>query len=286
MAPCRRLARIAQRARAAAARNRSTLGAASLSAPTSTKTDAAAAFRQPHQEVRMVCEDARGRRRKGDRRSPHQAVQPLIVQADAVAGRLGVIGPAAFAARRSPHLEHVAEVGLEPQRQRDHGLAIAVVRQGQPLVHPVFPQQPRALDVDDALWRRLSFRRRQRKVGQIGREDDVVLAERSAEQRWRPVAEQQPEMRQHPGVVAKQAVAPAANVAIVVRDDEAIAMLQRKLSMRVARRGIVERRQRDGRVEFSFVEHCHASPVPAVEAQLFASDLTARGPDDAAARRA
>jgi hypothetical protein len=38
VAPCRRLVRMAQRARAAAARNRSLLGAASLSAPTSTNS--------------------------------------------------------------------------------------------------------------------------------------------------------------------------------------------------------------------------------------------------------
>ena len=44
VAPCRRLARMAQRARAAAARKRSRLGAASLSAPTSTNSDSRPRF--------------------------------------------------------------------------------------------------------------------------------------------------------------------------------------------------------------------------------------------------
>ena len=56
----------------------------------------------------------------------------------------------------------------------------------------------------------------------------------------------------------------AADVAIVVGDDEAVAMLQRELAVRLARRRVVERRQRDGRIEFAFVEHlpcCTSSPA-------------------------
>ena len=76
-------------------------------------------------------------------------------------------------------------------------------------------------------------------------------------------------MRQHAGVVAKQPVAAARDVAIGVGDDEAVAMLQRKLPVRVARPGVVERGQRDGRVELAFVElvSCRV-PGPSARRQL------------------
>ena len=88
----------------------------------------------------------------------------------------GSIRPRAGAARAA-HLEHVAEVGGELQAQRDRHLVPAVVAQPHALVEPVLPEQARALDVDDALRRRRPADRRQRPVGEVGGEEDVVLAD-------------------------------------------------------------------------------------------------------------
>ena len=91
-------------------------------------------------------------------------------------------------------------------------------------------------------------------IAEIGGEEDVVLGERGAEQRRLMAGHRQPEQRQHAGVVDEQPVADAADVAMRIGDDEAVLVLQGELAMRLARAGVVERCQRHGGIELSFVD--------------------------------
>ena len=151
------------------------------------------------------------------------------------------------------NLEHVAEIRREFEMNGHHDFLARIVGEGDALVHAVLPQETRALDMHDALRCLPAVRSGQREIGEVGGEEDIVLRQRGAEQRWHPVADEKPETREHPRIVAKEPVAAAPDVAIGVGDDEAILMLERELPMRFARRHLVKRCQSDRGIELTFI---------------------------------
>jgi hypothetical protein len=72
----------------------------------------------------------------------------------------------------------------------------------------------------------LTADRRQRRVGQIGGEEDVVRADRAAQQLERAAAHTEPEPRQEPRIVVEQAVALAGDVAERVGHDKCVALFE------------------------------------------------------------
>lgn len=103
-----------------------------------------------------------------------------------------------------------------------------------------------------------------RQIGKVGGEQHIVLAERGAEQRGLPAADRQPEFGEHPCVVAEETVTGAAYVAIGIGNDKAVALLERKQPVRLARSGRVQRCKGYGRIELALVELGHSSNIPVV----------------------
>ena len=110
-----------------------------------------------------------------------------------------------------------------------------------------------------------------RQIGQVGGEQHIVLAERRAEQRCLPAADGQPEFGEHACVVAEETVAGAAYVAIGIGNRKAIALLERKQPVRLARGGCVKRCKRHGGIELALVELGHSSQIPVVSFPAAAS---------------
>jgi hypothetical protein len=82
--------------------------------------------------------------------------------------------------------------------------------------------------VDDTFRRRIVLAASgQRPIGRIAAEQDIVVADRRAQQRRRRETDRQDQARQHPGVVAEQSVRSAADVAERIRDDKRVVVLER-----------------------------------------------------------
>ena len=86
--------------------------------------------------------------------------------------------------------------------------------------------------MDHALPRRLAADRGQGSVGEVGGEDDIVLAHRAAQQLQRPAADAQAEARQQARVIVEQAVTFAGDVAEGVGHHEGVALLEREQARR------------------------------------------------------
>ena len=150
---------------------------------------------------------------------------------------MGDFGRQSVAASRpamAADLEDVGEVRVERERERGRDRAFAVVRQRQALVQPLLPEQARPLDVNHALRRCVIAELRKRAIREIRPEDDVVATDAGTEQRRRRPADRQPEERQHAGIVAKQPVGTALDIAEHVRDQEDLIVLQRERADRAA----------------------------------------------------
>jgi hypothetical protein len=164
---------------------------------------------------------------RDDAGAPH-AVQAVIGVGHRAAVRLGRQHPAAGRALGAAHLEHVVEVGVVFQADRQNDHVAAVVDEAQALVQPLVPQEPLALDMDRAVRGRGAAQGGQGLVGGVRGEEHVVLRHRRAQQGRRAVAQQQAQPRQQPGVVVEQAVGRAQHVAERVGDQEGVLVLQRE----------------------------------------------------------
>jgi hypothetical protein len=206
----------------------------------------------------VVCERS-GHVGEGDGRFADKSVQSFVTETHRTLGGFCLMRVAAPAARRTAHLEHVAEVGCELEAQGNGQLPAPVIGDRDAFVKPFLPQEAAALDMDHPVWHPIE---RMPAVAEIGGEKDIVLRERSAEQRRLLARHLQPEQRQDTRVVDEQPVADAANVAMRIGDDEAVLMLQGELAMRLARAGVVECRQCHGWIQLPFVDAlrlCHHS---------------------------
>src|SRR5690554_3822511 len=77
--------------------------------------------------------------------------------------------------------KHVLEVRGKVDTQRRGHLGITIVVQLQALVETLLPKKARALDVNDALGNGVASQGRQGTVGNVGSEEDVVLADGGAQ---------------------------------------------------------------------------------------------------------
>ncbi len=154
-------------------------------------------------------------------------VETHIAEAHVAAVRDGGRQQAPPGALHAAHLEHVLEVRpvLDGQGQQ-HNIA-AVVLAGDPLIEPLLPQEPLALHVQHARRPQRPARIGQGLVRAVEGEEHIVLGDGGRQQRGRLAAQQQAEPRQDPGVVVEQAVAGPHDVAVVIGDDEGVAILQR-----------------------------------------------------------
>ena len=87
--------------------------------------------------------------------------------------------PAALAARRTAHLEHIAKVGGEFQAQRHDQFPTPVICNRDALVQPFLPEETGAFDMDHSMRHSVG---RVPAVAEVGGEKNVVLRERSSEQ--------------------------------------------------------------------------------------------------------
>ena len=170
-----------------------------------------------------------------DGRGAQDAVEAPVAEQDRVCADLDRQRVAARMPLGPAHLEHVAEIGGEAQAERHHDLALPVVGERQALVEPLLPQEAPALEVDDPFRCRGLAQRRQRPDGEVGGEQDIVLADHGTQERRRLPVQPQAEAGQDPGVVAEQAVAIAQDVAEGVCHQEGVAVLEREQAQRHAR---------------------------------------------------
>jgi hypothetical protein len=101
------------------------------------------------------------------------------------------------------YLKNIDEVCCEADCQRQCRSMGVEIGDLQALMEASFPKKAIALDVDDALRDRMRAGRRQRSVGEMGREQYVVLRHRRTEERREFFADTQNEPRQYSAVVAE-----------------------------------------------------------------------------------
>ena len=140
------------------------------------------AMRERENEIDVICADVRGFLRKTNRRAPKKAVKPTISEIDAVGVNLRREHFPSHGAADAAHLEHVAKICVESEFNRNLGVDLGEIGERNALEHLRIPDQARALDVNDALWHGPPPERRQWTIGKIRDEENVVVADRGAQQ--------------------------------------------------------------------------------------------------------
>ena len=190
-------------------------------------------------------------------RLPQSGVEALIAQnGGGGPDRLAVDGATARAPQAAD-LEQVGEVAVEQHGQAQIDRKITVILDRQPLIRGVAPEKNRADDVQSILRQHQAIVEIHVRIGQIHRQQSVVIAQVGPEQQRLHPVEQELEMREKTGVAVEQAVGAAgrsAYVAVAVEDDEGIVVLERTARPRGrTRRWNIERRLRNS-VERQFRE--------------------------------
>ena len=191
--------------------------------------------RQHEHEVGALRTQAPRRFRERHHAGAPQAIEAVVGVGDAAAVHLGRQYAAAGGALGAAHLEHVVEIGVVFQADRQDDHVAAVVDEPQALIEPLVPQEPLALDMDRAVRRRRAAQGGEGFVGRMGGEEHVVLRHRRAQQGRRAVADQQAQARQQTGVVMEQAIGRAQHVAERVGHQEGVLVLQREQAIGDAR---------------------------------------------------
>ena len=144
-------------------------------------------------ELGRIVGKAIGTLRECDDARAHDAVQALVGEDDRGVVELRRQDSAARQAGVPAHLEDVGEIAGEGEAQRRRHIVLAVIGQGEALVEAPAPEETRAFDVDHALRRRAPAQLRQRAIGHVGAEEDVILADAGAQQRRRGATDAQAE---------------------------------------------------------------------------------------------
>jgi len=198
---------------------------------------------QGHRERPFLRVKPRGRRLERDRRAAQDPVAPAIGKDRARAQQLGREILAALGALEPPHLENVAEVGCECDRQPNVHRVGAVVRHADVLLRAAALQEPRAKDVHGALAHDDPVAVEEIRRREIGRQQAVVAHTRV--EQHRPAAiHPQGELRQETRALMIEAVDAAAgdrDVPEAVENAERLTRLQHA-------RPIVGERRRDAHV--------------------------------------
>ena len=191
---------------------------------------------------------ARGRIEAQDR-LPQLGVEALIAQHGGGGARHLAVDGAAALAPQAADLEQVGEVAVEQHGQAQIDRTFAVVLDRQPLIGRVAPEKNRAHDVQGVLRQHQVIVEIHVGIGQIDRQQRVVVAQVGAEQQRLHPVEQQLEMREKTRVAVEQAVGAAgrrADVAVAVEHDEGVVVLERTARPRGrTRRWNIERRLRN-----------------------------------------
>ena len=169
------------------------------------------------------------RRRRGDVRAAHDAVEAPVAEHEAVGADLGREASPVPGTHRAPHLEHVLEIGLEPQREAHAHRRPPVVRHPQPLVAAAAPEEFPAEDVERAARQHETPARVDVGVREIDGEQRVVALDGRAQQQRAGVAQAQLEARQktRSGVVeALLALPDRVDVAVAIEHREGVAVLE------------------------------------------------------------
>ena len=158
------------------------------------------------------------------------AVEADIRQQCAVCTDHAVRGAAATRSMQPSHLEQVGEVASEKKRQRQADAVIAVIAHREPLVGAAAPQKDRSRDMQQVLLQHDPSVDEEVRVGEVDRQQGVVVAQVRAEQQRLLAVHQKFEMRQEARVVVKQPIGVArrgADVAISVHHGEGITVFER-----------------------------------------------------------
>ena len=204
---------------------------------------------------------------EGERGAPPGIVEPLVAQQHLrLAVDHAVRGRAAPRAPIAAHLEQVGEVVVEAQRERDLDGFQSVIAHVDALVGGALPQEDRACDVDDILVQDDLVAGVDVGIGQVDREQRVVVAHVRAEQQGLRAVQAQFEQREKPRIVVIEPVRSAgrrADVAVAVNHEKCIAMLERAArTRRLCGRRNVERtfrrvRLRDCELQLGVGRHQH-----------------------------
>ena len=206
-------------------------------------------FRRNAQAIghRRRGEFARGRIEAQDR-LPQSSVETLIAQHGGGGAHHLTIDGAAVLPPQAADLEQVGEVAVEQHGQAQIDRSFAMVLDRQPLICRVAPEKNRAHDVQGVLRQHEMLVEIHVGIGQIDRQQRVVVAQVGAEQQRLHPVEQQFEMREKTRVAVEQAVGAAgrrADIAVAVEHDERVVVLERAARPRDrTRRWNIERRLR------------------------------------------
>jgi len=152
------------------------------------------------------------------------------------------------------HLEQIGEIAVEGDRDLQRERPVTVVAHSKALIGRALPEEDRARDVQQIF---LQHDLRATgvvivRIGEVDREQRVVIAHVRAKQQRLPAIEAQFEMREKARVGMIEPVRAArgrADIAEAVGDDEGVAMLERAARARRGRGGengkLVFRRSRD-----------------------------------------
>ena len=164
------------------------------------------------------------------RREPRQSVKPAIFQHDA--GRTGEFC-GGYAASRPPLASHFKDVGkiiVEQQREIEVRGMVAVVLQADPLIGGATPEEDRAHDVQRILAQHEPAIAINVGIGEIDSERRIVVAQVGTEQQRLDVVQHHFELCQIAGIGVKQPVGASrrsTNVAVAIKNDEGVVVLQR-----------------------------------------------------------
>ena len=167
---------------------------------------------------------------EGQRRAPPRIVEALVAQQNLVrVGDQAARCRAAPCAALAADLEQIGEIIVEAQRERDLDRLEAVVAHRDALIGRAAPQEDRARDMDDVLLQHDVLAGVDIGIGEIDREQGVVVAHIGAEQQRLHVVQPQLEVRKKARIGVEQSVRAArgrADVPMAVDHDESVAVLQ------------------------------------------------------------
>ena len=222
-------------------------------------------------------------------RLPQLGVEALVAQ-DGGGGPHRLAGDRAAALAPQPaDLEQVGEVAVEQHGQAQIDRTIAVVLNRQPLIDGVAPEKNRAHDVQGVLRQHQMIVEIHVGIGEVDRQQRVVVAQVGPEQQRLHAVEQQLEMREETGVAVEQPVGAAgrrADIAVAVEHGEGVVVLERAARPRGrARCWNIERRFRNG-IERQFRERAaldrHETSISSFPVQAPAGAATPERPVPAA----
>ena len=145
-----------------------------------------------------------GRRRiERHRRASYSSVESLVAQHRLIRADARRDQHAAAAAADTAHLEQVGKIAVEVDLQAQIHRTVAVIAHREPLIGRAPPQEDRAHDVQGVLVQHQPAIGEHVGIGQVDRQERIVVADVRSEQQWLQLVDGEFEPRQEACVAVK-----------------------------------------------------------------------------------